>query len=101
MRIVTKIHLKHELQLARKAKQQERVAIIEAVLDDPDMLDLVNEANVAEYEYVRDLRTKSGAVYGNPFTDFFSFLVENREAIFQMIQMFLQLAVILQPSPSK
>lgn len=99
MRIVTKMHLKQELKTAKKAKQLERVAIIEAVLEDDDLLDLVHEANQAEYDYVRDTRAKS-AVYGNPFTDFFSFLFENREAIMEMILMFIQLFAVLQPAPA-
>jgi hypothetical protein len=94
------MHLKQELKLAKKAKQLERVAIIEAVLEDGDLLELVNEANIAEYEYVRDSREKA-AVYGNSFTDFFQFLIENREAIMEMILMFVQLFAVLQPAPTK
>lgn len=93
------MHLKQELRAAKKAKQLERIAVIEAVLEDGDLLDLVHEANLAEYEYVRESRTKS-AVYGNLFTDFFQFLLENREAILEMILMFIQLFAILQPAPT-
>lgn len=98
MFIVTKIHLKRELKQAKREGNRERVAILEQVLDDGDLLQLVHDANQAEYDYVREARAVSTG-WGNPFSDFLSFLFENREAIMEMILMFIQLFALLQPAP--
>lgn len=100
MRIVTKIYLRQELKRARREKSLERIALIEQVLQDDDLLDLVHEANQAEYDYVRDARVKAG-VFGSPFQDFLSWLFENREAILAFILQIIQLFAILQPAPQK
>lgn len=101
MKIVTRIHLKRELKQAKREGNRERAAILEQVIQDDDLLQLVHEANAAEYEYVREARASAGGNWGNPFSDFLSFLFENREAIMEMILMFIQLFAVLQPAPAK
>lgn len=100
MFIVTKLHLRQELKRARADRNRERAAILEQVLGDEDLLQLVHEANQAEYEYVREARAKSG-LFGNPFQDFLAWLFENREAILAFILQIIQILSVLQPAPAK
>jgi len=107
MKIVTKIFLRKELRQARRKNDVEAVARLEQTLNDPDLLDLVHEANAIEWEYERELRlfqakqsgTTVKADFGSAISDFFAFLFENREGIFEMIMTFIQLIALFSPAP--
>jgi len=98
MQILTRVWLKQELKRAKREGSKERQVIVEAVLNDSDLLELVHEANQAEYDYVKESRLKGG-VFGGPFQDFLAWLFENRDAILAFILQIIQLFSILSPKP--
>ena len=100
MLAVTKIYLRHELRQAKRAGDYERIALIEQVFSDPDLLQLVHDSNQAEYEYAKDSQS-TDANYENPFVNFLRWLIENKERIFKFVLQIIQLLSILEPPPPK
>jgi len=94
MLIATKIYLGQELKKAKKDGDKSKIAMLTQVLDDNNLVQLVHEANQAEYEYVRAARLKTG-LFGGVFQDFLAYLFENRTAILEFILQIIQIISVL------
>lgn len=78
-------------------KDQERVDLIDSVLDDPDLEDLVHEASYEEYAYRIGEKEIVEAYGQGAFIKFLKWLVDHREEIFKFILTIIQLLSVLQP----
>jgi len=102
MRLVTRLWIRRELKKARRAGDVERQDLLELVIQEPDVEALVDVASQAEYEYERDLnrqKLEGPRTFGSPFADFFKWLIENREKIFEFIMTIVSLFAMMDNAP--
>jgi len=92
MRPVTKTVLNVMLRRALRDRDQERIGLLEAVLEDEHILDLVHEALNADFEY-STAGTKQA--FGNPIQNFLKWLTDHREEVLATIKIIIQILMVL------
>jgi hypothetical protein len=92
MRPVTKTVLNVMLRRARRDRDEEKIGLLEAVLEDDHILDLVHEALNADFEY-STAGTKQA--FGNPIQNFLKWLTDHREEVLAAVKLILTLLAVL------
>lgn len=92
MRPVTRTVLAVMLRAAKRERDQEKIHLLESVLEDNEILDLVHEAVTADYEYA-NAGTKQA--FGNPIQNFLAWLTEHKTEVLAAVKLILTLLAAL------
>lgn len=99
---ITRFALRREAIRLRRSGDTERAILLQQICDDDEMLEVINEASVAEFEHSGyNKNSESDRPFGGKVQLYLQWIVEHREQILKFALVIVQLLAMGAPTKQR